>query len=243
MQLTKQELGHISPGIYRTSHLPYGSPNLKDPNNDGLIKELKGLTTSADPDKGKYKDFYKSPDEFLDTWIKGYLDFPDTAGKFKDESHLLPLAKGFELFYVNWHPEDPHYRVGGRELVFNGSRLEYIMLASDINGMNDQKGYMNVGVNDFENERILVWRGKDDKIRNIPYQELPNITKKTLRDDISFYVWDYPEEFPFHSPNLLKSYSAGGYKGTWIMIGFNPEDVYAKFKELGFVFPPVMTQK
>ena len=245
MELTPQELEHISPGIYRFSHRLVGRPNLDDPDNDGLIKTLTEVKGQKGPDNGRLPNYVASPEEFLDLWMKGYGDFPDTAGQYPDQGHLAPRSKGFELFYVNWHPEDPHHRIGGREMTrAGGERLEYMMIASDINGMNDQSGYMNVGVNDFDHERVLVWRGKKpDEVFEfggpIPYNELPHIESKPMRDDISFYVFNHPDRFPFDSPNLLKSAGGGGANGVWTMIGFKPEAVYSKLQDMGFVFPPV----
>jgi len=239
MQLTERELKYISPGIYRFSHRMVGPPNLDEPENDGLIKILTELRAEVpDVSRGTNVGYIKSPEQFLDTWIKGYVDFPDTAEDWRDPGYVASRGKGFELFYVNWHPEDTHCRIGDEEMVWlDGSRLRFMMLASDINGMNDQHEYMNVGINDFNNERVLVWRGRYENRIKIPYAELPKIAQKPLRDDLHFYVWDGPDRFPFDSPNLAKS--SGWVNGVWTMIGFSPEAVYSKFQNLGFVFPPV----
>ena len=109
MKLTQEELKYIKPGIYRTWLASFNPPDLNNPKDDRLIKELEKLSTSADLTTGKFKDFYASPEEFLDAWIQGYKKFPNTASKWEDKSYLNPRAKGFELFYVNWHTDDQNF--------------------------------------------------------------------------------------------------------------------------------------
>lgn len=111
------------------------------------------------------------------------------------------------------------------------------MIASDINRMNDQHGYMNVGINDFEHERVLVWRGvfEDDLSNPIPY-DLVWKFRKQLQDDLHFYCWDGKQTFPFESPNCLKS---AGIHGDWTMVGFEPEELYDAFRKIDFIFPEV----
>ncbi|MBI2147771.1 hypothetical protein HYU19_04840 [Candidatus Woesearchaeota archaeon] len=231
MRLSTKELAVITPGIYRFSHIPVGKPNTENPDNDRLIRILrKRMDTSPDL---AHPDFYPTPADFLSTWMRGYVDFPDTSGKYPDTSHLNPEEKGFELFYVNWDSRHPHFRIDAHDGISSAGRVEYRMLVSDINGMCDQRGYMNLGVNDLKKERVLVFRGLDAEDRPIPYAELAGIDK-LLRDNLHFYVWDGKQRFPFDSPNLLKS---GGARGTWTMVGFEPEAVYDALKNLEFHFP------
>lgn len=254
MKLTPQELEFITPGIYRVSHLPYQVPDVKNPNDEFLnrLNEVKARSISHPTLTGKtYPCFVKTPDEFLELWYTSYNSFPGTAKEHHDPGFLSYGAKGFELFYANWHEDQPYYVIGGREMVFKAGdfkRPQYVMLASDGNGMSDMRGHMNVGINDYVNERVLVWRGKYLAGRGpggvggiekpIKYRDI-QFARKLLHDDIHFYVWDGPDKFPFHSPNLLKAAGASGGSGTWTLIGYEPQDVYAAFQKLGFVFPPV----
>lgn len=232
MKLTEQEAQHIIPGIYRGS-IWIDPPDLKEPDNDEFIRQARQLRQTSPDD---CPDFHPTPHAFLSAWITGYRDFPDTREEVNDRGYSNPRVKGFELEYINWHPESRHYTIAGNEGLFaQGTRFHRTLLASDINGMNDQRGYMNVGVNDLVNERVLVWRGvyDGDISEPIPYREVWS-AEKIFREDLHFYVWNGKENFPFISPNPLK---ARGVGGDWTMVGFEPEEVYDVFKKMGFVFP------
>lgn len=230
MKLNEKELRVINPGIYRFSHAMEGPPNLNDP-HDELVKLLKRIRTTRIVQD--YPDFYPDPSQFLSAWMRGYRDFPDTSKLYLDRSYLSPQVKGFELYYVNWHPSASHFKIAGRKGITPASRLKHTMLVSDINGMCDQRGYMNVGINDFTRRSVLVWRGEDEETHEpIPYEKLADMDKR-LRDDLHFYVWSGKENFPFDSPNLLK---AAGVRGTWTIIGYEPEEVYSELQKLRFIF-------
>src|SRR3989344_6218088 len=228
MKLTPQEAEHMESGIYRGT-IWVEPPNMRQPESDEFIAELKRVRHSQ---MEGCPNFYPTSDAFLEAWITGYRDFPDTAGAYEDRSYINPRVKGFELDYINWHPGSRYFSIGGTDALFaEDTRFHRFMIASDINGMNDQYGYMNVGINDFENERALIWRGvlNDALSDKLPYQTVWNM-KKPLREDLHFYLWSGKENFPFESPNCLKS---GGVDGQWTMIGIEPEEVYNAFVKRG----------
>jgi len=250
MRLNEEELKHIAPGVYRGLGRSLGPPfHINDKHDEGLVAALAKIRKSEWEAHGKkYPNYVSSPSEFLDMWIAGYKEFPKTSDQYFDGGHLSPKDKGFELYYVNWREGHSHNVIARTNMVYEArelKRLQPVMLASDINGMNDQKGYMNVGINDFESKRVLVWRSNDESFydrKNVPYDVVVKINPKVMHDDIKFYVWDIPDHFPFESPNLLKS-GRGGANSHWTLVGFEPQEVYAKFQQMGFVFPPVRNKR
>ena len=250
MQLTEEELKNIKPGIYRTDHLwNENVPRIIKDNRVGnnivetltsIIEDDSILFPSNDDTpihrRNDNRTFFPSSKSFLDTWMDGYREGESQFGENKFYNNL-----GFELFYVNWHEGSDYFSIPEsigthNGISIHGDSLDTIMICSDINGMCDQSGYMNLGVNDFRNQKVLIYRAKGENDGQEPYQptsysELPDKTKQ-LRDDLNFYLWDGKERFPFNSANPGKS---GGSK--WHTIGISPLEIYAELEKKGFVFP------
>jgi hypothetical protein len=238
MKLSKEE--GIKPGIYRTifSHMR-GVPGIREPRFDESIPHLLEELAEEDelfdpnfklPEEGAKRGywpkrtFFKSIKEFMDTWKKGY-----ELGVSQFGTNRIYNKLGFELFYVNWKPGSEFFSFGDHEgISMVGSRadLNPIMILGDNNGMNDPSGYINLGVNDFRTQKVLVFRGEHEKI------DLTSKIKKPLRDDFCYYGRSGPDRFPFRSPNNLKS-----FQNMWTAVGINPLEVYQEIENMGFVFP------
>ena len=254
MLLTPQEQERFTPGIYRTSfsHVN-GVPGLRDAEFesaeiDTILKKLrledmtnKGfselITGNEKPiEKGDWpkRTYFPSIDSFLDAWKKGYETKISQFGTNQFYEQL-----GFELFYVNWKPGSDFHNIGdhkGVKYVRDRADLDPKMILGDNNGMNDQNGYLNLGVNDFRTQRALVYREFDKdgyKTKNEGTIDLTPNNPKLLRGDIRYYVWTSHQEFPIKSPNSLKS-----AHNMWTTIGIDPKEIYAAIERMGFVFPP-----
>ena len=227
----------IEPGIYRfdtISHV-WGVPGIRTDEDFDLKKELNKLiekektyTGIVDRDKGDFprRLYFPTIEAFLETWKKGY-----EQGKPSFGTNIVYDKLGFELYYYNWDSQSDFFKIGDHTgIIQMGKRLDLdsIMILGDNNGMNDQRGYLNLGVNDFRRLKSYTFRDKKrgEKI-NLTSSEI-----KLLRNDISYYVFDVRDTFPFGTPNSLKSSG-----NMWAAIGINPHDVYAEVEKMGFVFP------
>lgn len=250
MQLTQKELKIMKPGVYRADHLwNENVPGVIENNNVGnnivrtlneIIEDDLVLFPSNDETpnhrRNNNRTYFPSAKSFLDSWMEGYEQGESQFGENKFYNYL-----GFELFYVNWHEGSdffsfPEHFGTHSGISSYGDKLDPIMICSDINGMCDQSGYMNLGVNDFRDQRVLVYRAKgeldgQEPYESTPYSELLSKSKQ-LRNDIQFYLYDGTERFPFDSANPGKS---GGSK--WHMVGISPLDIYSELEKKGFVFP------
>ncbi|MBL7056584.1 hypothetical protein ISS07_06745 [Candidatus Woesearchaeota archaeon] len=254
MQLTEQELKHITPGIYRTSFsFVNGVPGLRDAEfesaditrtlTDLVVSDQtqegfsEAITGSEDVgEKGHFpkRTYFPSIDSFLDAWKRGY-----ESGVSQFGTNPVYNKLGFELFYTNWHPGSEFFSFGDHEGIQHmGDRadLNPLLILGDNNGMNDQRGYLNLGVNDFRNLKVLVYRESDEEGWTIKDNEqdvdLSSSNPKQLRTDIRYYVWPGENEFPFHSPNSLKS-----AHNMWTAVGISPLEIYSSVEKFGFVFP------
>lgn len=272
MQLTEED--GIKPGIYRIDFsFVHGVPGIREPENEDckipkilerLIEEDKLFTKGSLFDQdGRFckRTYFPTITNFLRVWKKGYETGTSQFGTSRVYEKL-----GFEMFYVNWKPGTDFFEIGKHKGVsqlgetrMDGSKLredlEPIIIIADNNGMNDQYGYLNLGVNDFRTRKVLVFREEDlghtDEIhlRDRRYkQKLPTleskerirfrpkaltlVTPKNLRDDVNYYVWGGSDKFPFHSPNNLKS-----LHNMWTAVGISPLEIYAAVEDMGFVFP------
>ena len=258
MKLTAEELAHISPGIYRTkfSHIN-GVPGLRsvepesrdisrllidlisqDLTRGGLSAVVTGEEKIDESGHWPQRTYFPSIEAFLDAWKRGY----DT-GVSQFGTNQVYNKLGFELFYVNWKPGSEFFSFGdhtGIEYMGNRADLNPIIILGDNNGMNDQSGYLNLGVNDFRTLKVLVYRELDNGrvVENVGKIDLTPATPKHLRDDIHYYVWSGPDRFPFGSPNSLKS-----SHNMWTAVGISPLEIYSALEKLGFVFPPIQGPK
>src|SRR3989338_1709908 len=119
--------------------------------------------------------------------------------------------------------------------------LNPILILGDNNGMNDQEGYLNLGVNDFRTLKVFVYRDVEKNGFIARKKGKPDLTLRTpkhLRDDLQYYVWPGEDRFPFNSPNNIKS-----LHNMWTAVGISPLEIYSAIEKLGFVFPPADTQK
>ncbi len=254
MILTPQEQESILPGVYRTSfNYTNGVPGIRpaESNSFNIPLELEELIKEDLTKKGHHeiitgkekpsvrgdwskRTYFPSIDSFLDGWKKGYETNVSQFGTNQVYNKL-----GFELFYVNWKPNSDFFAFGKHEgIQYIGDRadLNPILILADNNGMNDQRGYLNLGINDFRKLKVYVYRKTDDegfRIRDKDKIDLTGNSPKILRNDLLYYT-DYHEveEFPFDSPNSLKS-----AKNMWTAVGISPIDIYSAIEKLGFVFP------
>lgn len=256
MQLTQED--GIRSGIYRINlgNFVYGVPEIREPENKDwkipnllgkLAKEDKQFTSIPNREKGHQpkRTYFSSINEFLDTWKKGY-----ESGRSQFGTNPVYEKQGFELFYVNWKPGTEFFSFGDHEGIhyMGGERadLDPIIILGDNNGMNDQFGYLNLGVNDFRTQKVLVYREKEHGYTDEPHLRdrrfkktdvfrkkalTPEITKP-LRDDLHYYVWPGEDGFPFTSPNNLKS-----MHNMWTAVGIDPLEIYQKVEDMGFIFP------
>lgn len=266
MQLTSED--GILPGIYRINlgnHV-YGVPGIREPENEdwkisNLLAELFVEDEPFDPDfklpekdpgRGHWpkRTYFSGIEDFLDTWKRGYESERSQFGTNKYSN-----KHGFELFYVNWHPDTPFFKIGDHEGIhyMGGERadLRLPIILGDNNGMNDQYGYLNLGVNDFRTQKVLVFRerrfGYEDELhlrdkrfkpknrnqtQKFRKSALTREIPKPLRDDLHYYCWSGEDRFPFISPNNLKS-----LHNMWTAVGIDPSEIYKAVEDLGFVFP------
>lgn len=259
MHLTKSELEHMSPGIYRTNfNSTNGVPGLRpaefessnvprvlekliaeDLTQRGLPARITGIEKTDERGYWPQRTYFPSIETFLEAWKRGYETSVSQFGTNQVYNKL-----GFELFYVNWKPGSPFFAIGDHEgihVVGKRQDLNPILILGDNNGMNDQEGYLNLGVNDFRCLKVLVYRDEDEKGFLRRKKGKPNLTVRTpkhLRDDLNYYVWPGPDRFPFQPPNSLKSLN-----NMWTAVGINPRDVYSAIERLGFVFPQTKSPK
>ncbi len=171
--------------------------------------------------------FFETVDLFLEALMNGYK-----TGELG--AKLDTRKKGFQLGYVDWDENSPYYRIGDWEGLNQFVAVESILIATDLNGLIDDRDYVSLGINDFDNRRILAYK---------PREELsnPRLTalwkEKRLMEDEPVYLWK-DENFPFQSKNPLK---AAPY--NWMMVGLKPQDVYDGFRKPGFVLPEATQQK
>ncbi len=240
------EKNQIQPGIYRTkfAHI-HGVPNLRESSyadlniteitqelikKDMCEKGLSNIVIGNEPiiETGVFpkRTYFSSIEDFLGTWRRGY---ELNISQFGYNSVYEKL--GFELFYVNWDKTSEFFKFGNHKgIKYIGKRadLNPIIILADNNGMNDQNGFLNLGINDFRTEKVLVYRDDESEKEN-EFKDSPKI----LRDDRLYYFpFDEKDKFPFESPNPLKSMS-----NNWTMIGISPLEVYFEVEKLGFVFP------
>ena len=255
MELSKRD-GNIKPGIYRRSLFSRmnGIPGIlnaeyENQSVENILKNilkddmvLQGYSKIVDGNeeisKNNYwpkRTFFKSIDDFLKTLIRGYKLGVSQFGHNQIENEL-----GFELFYVNWKPDSEFYRIGSHEGLRGGNNPflinNSIIILGDNNGMNDKSGFLNFGVNDFRNEKVLVFKYVDDDgFREYDREEnYFGPENKLLRDNLYYYSSGRcdGEEFPFKSPNILKS-----TQNHWTLIGIPPHEVCAAVERIGFQFP------
>lgn len=227
--LTQED--NIRPGIYRTSlSNVHGVPGIREPQfeSHGVPVVLERLIKG---DSIQKRTYFQTVKDFLEAWHQGYTTGQSQFGT----SSIEP--KGFELFYVNWKPDSPFSKIGEHEgirMMGDRADLNPIMILGDNNGMNDQKGYLNLGVNDFRNQISLVYRPSWDEIGEGRGEQvdLTSNTLKQFRNDLRYYVWNGQQKFPINSPNILKS-----LYNMWTAVGINPLEVYKEIENMGFVFP------
>lgn len=237
----------IKPGIYRHSAgFPYGPPGLEkhlewcsQNGREPTLKSIKETLDDALFEHGRYlkkeqgvpsPHFFPTPSDFLKAWQEGYR----IKGR---RSILSPRSKGFELQFVTWDESSPYYRIerDGKvlwEAVRDWGVLDGIVIATDINGITDQYGYMCLGVNDLDTQRILAYKPKNE----ISEENRSKWRKNTFIAEEDIYVTGFIDgrkpEFPYTS---IAPDKTGLH--TWIMIGFSPHDVYNALRKLGFIFP------
>ena len=242
---------NIKPGVYRTKiGFPYGPPGLekhmdwcreneRKPNLKSFKEALDGVLISHEEYLKKEEgvtspDFFPNPLAFLSAWKEGY--------KRKRWGGILdPISKGFELQFVTWDENSPYYKIekDGKVLwdavKWDGS-LDGIVVATDLNGITDQVGYMCLGVNDLDNKEVLSY--KSDRTL-ISIKNRQKWRRNTLIAGEDVYVTQFigrssglAPEFPYSSVNPNKT-----VKYTWVMIEFSPHDVYDALRNLGFKFP------
>ncbi len=235
-------LQSIESGIYRvgglhTAAIPGETIERMQRSLAEILNEKKERDSIINPRKAEngffpMRTFFRDAEEFLDTWIEGYREWETQFGENKSYNKM-----GFELHYVNWDKESNFYSIPKEDSPFNHewislNRLNPLLICADANELYDQRGYMNLWVNDFQSKQALVYRWKREE-NKIPYSEVSRHDfEKELRNDISYYVWDEKEFFPFSSANPIKA-----NKNVWHMIGISPLDIYQKLEDLNFKFP------
>ena len=174
----------IQPGIYRIKfgHIN-GVPNLREASYTGLniteitqklIKEdmckkgLSNIITGNEPilETGVFpkRTYFSSIEDFLETWKRGY---ELNVSQFGYNNVYEKL--GFELFYVNWDKTSEFFKFGkhkGIRYIGDRADLNPIIILADNNGMNDQNGFLNLGINDFRTEKVLVYRDDESEKEN-----------------------------------------------------------------------------
>lgn len=226
MELTQED--GITPGIYRTLfNTAHGVPGIREPRYEShkistILERLRLI--KGECIRFQERAYFQTIEDFLETWSQGYIEGS-------------PLEKkGFELFYVNWKRGSPFFKIGEHEGIrMMGDRedLKPIMILGDNNGMNDQDGYLNLGVNDFRNQTSLVYRLKLNMMDGNREEsiDLTSNNPKQLRTDLRYYLYDGQQKFPIDSPNPSKSRD-----NAWTAIGINPLRVYEEIENMGFIF-------
>ncbi len=233
------ESKRIIPGIYHTILPPAGEPSLKKHREwcinkerelrlrpiDDLLEEIIRIHNSG---VLGMPQFFGTADSFLEAWMNGYK-----TGESGVKLHSR--KKGFQLEYVDWDEKSPYYRIGDWEGLDLFGAVESIIIATDLNGLVDDRDYISLGINDFDNRRVLAYKPRE-KLSNPRLRA--SWKEKKLMEDEPVYLYVGGESFPFKSKNYLKASPC-----TWIMAGLKPQDVYDGFRKLGFVFPEPTRQK
>lgn len=251
MLLTPQEQERFPVGIYRVNfNKVNGVPGVREAEfersdistilhtliDEDMTRAGFSETITGEEDVGlnghwPKRTYFADIEQFLDAWARGY-----ETGISQFGTNQVYNKLGFEMFYVNWKPETDFYSFGdhaGITMMGRRADLDPVIIIGDNNGMNDQEGYLNLGVNDLRSQRVLVYRKTD--ANGFPDEENVDLAPshpKQLRSDIRYYVWPGEDRFPFRSPNSLKSDGK-----MWTSIGISPLDIYAAVEARGFVFP------
>ena len=214
-------------GIYRmTAGFPFGEPDLRKhitwcrknnrkPNLIPIDKKLKEIRSMQDGLKKGHQYYCEDPLSFFKLWREGLLQ--------RD-------IKGFELQYVNWVEGTPYYKIGEWEGVNDFGRVEGIVIASDLNGLVDDKDFTSLAVNDFDRLRVLAYKPKEEVHEKNKGRWEENLLMENEDPYISWF--HKPAEFPFSSLNPLKS---APY--TWISVEYSPQEIYNALKDIGIKFP------
>ncbi len=194
-----------------------------------IAGEVSALLSGIKESDGKNnkRTYFSSPRDFLESWRTGYEKW---ASWFWES---LYDALGFELYYVDIDTKSDFFRIGEHTgFWWREKEISPFLLCADANWLYDQKWYMNLWVNDISDKRVKVYRWKDEHNKNIWYELVSQRSySKHLSLGKSFYVWDFPENFPFWSANALKSSG-----NMWHMIGHTPQELYSELEKIGFTF-------